>query len=813
MSEGSPEGKDTARLYLDIAGTMIVALDSDGRVSLINKEACRILGCDESETIGADWFDRFIPERSRDGVRAEFARLMESGVGGVYRFENPVGARGGEERTIAWTNTVLQDEEGSNAGTLSLGEDITERREAEREREAALDEARRRQGEVSALLDGARAVLRYRDFVDAAGAIFDACKRLTGAAVGYIALLSADGSENEVVFLDAGGLSCSVDESLPMPIRGLRAEAYHTGRVVYDNDFLESEYMRFMPAGHAPLNSVMFAPLNIGGQALGLMGLANKPNGFTDNDARFAAAFGELAAIALNNSRTLEALEESEQRFRTVTETATDAIVCANERDEVVLWNSAAESIFGYAAEEIVGRSLTTIVPESRVEAHKEGLKRALTSGESRIIGTTIECVGLRKDGAEFPLELSLAEGRVGGRMVFTGIVRDITARKEVEAELKWLASFPGRNPTPVLETDYQGTVTFINPAGSREFPGIEMHGAEHPVIEVALRCFESFAGAGRDSGTSQVEVSGRFYHVSVWRVEDQERIRVYAIDQTERKRTEDQVRSLAAGLERRVEGRTAELTAANLRLLREIGERKKAEDTLISSRDRLRTLAAELSLAEERERRRIAGYLHDSIVQTLGLLKNRLTQKAKEAWGPDGEPPEDIRALVDEAIRDARSLTFELSPPILYELGLEPAVEWLGEQIQERYGIRTTTRDDGQPKPLHDDVRVLLFQAVRELLVNAAKHSGADSVEISMRRDGPLMLISTQDDGAGFNEAELESSPTESGHFGLFSIRERLDHIGGRLSVSSDEGKGTRFTLEVPLLKEGESPSGGGVR
>ncbi|HOY63208.1 MAG TPA: PAS domain S-box protein, partial [bacterium] len=143
----------------------------------------------------------------------------------------------------------------------------------------------------------ALSVLQSNNFEEAAKTIFDNAKLLTGAKSGYVALLSKDSSENEVLFLDSGGAPCDVDPLLPMPIRGLRAEAYKTGRAVYHNDFMNSEWQSMMPAGHVALKNVMFAPINIDGEVAGLIGLANKPGAFTDDDSRVAYVLSSLAAI------------------------------------------------------------------------------------------------------------------------------------------------------------------------------------------------------------------------------------------------------------------------------------------------------------------------------------------------------------------------------------------------------------------------------------------------------------------------------------------------------------------------------------
>jgi PAS domain S-box-containing protein len=211
-------------------------------------------------------------------------------------------------------------------------------------------EARQRSSEMAALLESARAILRYRKFTDSARRIFDSCKSVIGATGGYVALLSEDGAENQVLFLDSGGQRCMVDPTLPMPIRGLREEAYRSGKTVYCNDFSRSEWVKLMPQGHADLDNVLFAPLVVEEKGVGLLGLANKPGGFTENDTRVSTAFGELAAIALFNSRMWESLQESkeqlnqhreylemvvERRTAELTETNEQLLLEINERKRV----------------------------------------------------------------------------------------------------------------------------------------------------------------------------------------------------------------------------------------------------------------------------------------------------------------------------------------------------------------------------------------------------------------------------------------------------------------------------------------------
>lgn len=192
----------------------------------------------------------------------------------------------------------------------------THHRDTEHKLQESLVSLQKRTAEINALLDASRAVLKNKVFQDAAQSIFNTCKQLIGATAGYVALLTSDGSENEVLFLDSGGRPCTVDEELPMPIRGLREHAYKDKTAVYENNFWESKWTEFLPEGHVRMDNVMFSPLVIDDKAVGLIGLANKDGDFTDEDANMAQAFGELAAIALMNSRALESLEKSEKNLQ-----------------------------------------------------------------------------------------------------------------------------------------------------------------------------------------------------------------------------------------------------------------------------------------------------------------------------------------------------------------------------------------------------------------------------------------------------------------------------------------------------------------
>jgi len=429
--EALRRSRDQWELTFNSVPDLIAIIDTNYRIVRVNRAMADKLGCRADEAAGLTCYEvihgtdsppEYCPHRRlvEDG-RQHSAEIHEDRLGGDF----------------AISVTPLRNADGQVTGSVHVARNITDRMHTEAAVQEALAESRQRTAEMSALLEGSRAVLAHREFVDAARSIFDTCKNLIGAAAGYVALLTEDGMENDLVFLDSGGRTCTVDQSLPMPIRGLRGEAYRTGRAVYHNDFADSEWAKLMPEGHATLDNVLFAPLVIEQKVVGLLGLANKQGGFTENDARMATAFGELAAVALRNSRALESLERSEQRFRSVAETASDGIISIDGHGKVVLWNRGAESTFGYSAAEMLGKSVRIIMPERFRKAHQEAVERILSTGESKIIGGTVELAGLRKDGREFPLELSVATWKAGEEAFFTAIVRDITERKRAEEAMQ----------------------------------------------------------------------------------------------------------------------------------------------------------------------------------------------------------------------------------------------------------------------------------------------------------------------------------------------------------------------------------------
>lgn len=696
-----------------------------------------------------------------------------------------------------------------------------------------------RQQEISALLEASSVVLTYRTFPETARAIFDICKKLIGASGGYVALLNKDGTNNDVLFLDSGGMPCTVDTSLPMPIRGLRGDAYTMKKAVYHNDFFNSEWVKFMPAGHMYMASVLFAPLVSEGKAVGLIGLANKPGGFTENDALMAEAMGRLVAIALVNSHAKDHLEESELRNRTVVQTATDAIITVNREGIVSLWNRSAGEMFGYSDYEMAGKPISLLFPEKFRERYGEKVRQILADGQP-FSERLAEYVGKRKDGVEFPVECSTTSWKTKEGVWFTAIARDITRRKMIEKalreshaelekkvrertaelllanaglaeeveerrraekELRRLATAVEGVSEVILITDDSGSIQYVNPAFEKitGYPRGEALGMDAWTLE---------HGAG--NGGSIGEIRGLLNSGKSWSGQLASRKK----DGT----CYDELVTISP------------ITDASGKIMNFVMVKRD-----ITSESLLRKAREYFTVITAHELR--------TPMTMLKLLKSLIADKRRGTLGPDDI--ERMLAIMDDAcgalddITAATSLIADLHRPrratdfanvyILIEFAavLGNTENMIGK---EKRNIRLTSNLNAWPRDLTiRGNQIMVKKMMDNILSNAIKYTpDGKAVRVTAKLESGFAVLEVSDEGIGIPGDRIQAvfepyfslenvSHHSTGRYkfmgggiglGLTVSRLIMEYHGGSLTIDSPgENMGTNVTLRFPLGSSSTSP------
>ena len=464
-------------------------------------------------------------------------------------------------------------------------------------------------------------------------------------------------------------------------------------------------------------------------------------------------------------------LRESEEKFRSTFEDSSIAMAIGDKNGQFVKINRATSEMFGYSQEELLTMKTCDLTYPGDTD-EKSDIIQKLWSGQSR--GFSTEKRYIHKDGHTIWGNVTISpvlnsEGKV---QYLVGQTQDITDRKQAETNLKHTFDIsPGLICTANANTGY---FTECNPAVTRVLG--------FSVEEIKSKPFMEFVHPDDRQRTTD-EITKQMRDCQVVDFENRYRCKDGSYKWLAWQAT-------AADKDGKVHAVATDST-----------ERKRVEQKLLDNRTQLKSLASELVLAEERERSRLAVHLHDNVCQNLAFSKMKLQMvNAKLGDHIQLDDMTEVTDTLSKMMADIRSLTFELSSPILAEFGFEGAVSnWLKEQIERKHGIETVFSEDGQAKPLTTDVRAMLFRSVRELLTNAVKYSEAPSLEVGIAREEDQVVITIEDNGIGFAPETVVISK-ESGGFGLFSIRERLDQLGGSLDIRSSPGQGCQCILHAPL-------------
>jgi signal transduction histidine kinase len=241
--------------------------------------------------------------------------------------------------------------------------------------------------------------------------------------------------------------------------------------------------------------------------------------------------------------------------------------------------------------------------------------------------------------------------------------------------------------------------------------------------------------------------------------------------------------------------------------LTEDITLRVNAERAALQLQARLRSLASELVLTEEHERRRLAEALHDSLGQSLSLVRIKLGEMRRAEGAPTAQSGlTEVMSIIDDALESVQTMTFDLCPRGLHDLGFVQATRWLADDLASRFGLEVEVQVQGRERPIEERIRIIVFRSMRELLINVAKHARSRSASISLALSPSSLTVTVSDGGAGFDPDELHSAPRQAESFGLFSVRQHLVELGGDMQIEAAPGEGTRVVLSVPLSATGSS-------
>ena len=816
----------------------------DGTITFVNQAYCRYFGKEFDELVGSTFYPLIVDE---DRIKVQQAISTLSPQNPLVSIEERVILPDEQIRWQQWISRLILDEQNQVIEIQAVGRDITERKQAE-------EELANREAELRSLLDGSDDSIyavdgdcryifvndehlsrifnsgrisqkrsekvigkRYQDlhpeeeskeFIKNVDKVFETgesvqyeykwpkigkwsnrilspIKDLETGKIKSVSVISRDitdrkQAEQELkrernllrlfidnipdrIFLKDNEYRFILGNNAVVRHKGFKSEDELIGKTDFDfypekdAKVFYSEEKEIIKKGKSVINQKCFYKDKSGNEEWSL--LTKVPLRNLNGDIIGLAG---IKRIITEQKKAEDALIASEEKNKSLFDNSISGIGLS-KGNRVISANKALLNIFGYdSLEEFTGIPLLDhIAPESKkiirdmIQLRKKGKLESITYFEYKII---------RKDGKTRDLEISSTQISIEGENYTLSTFNDITERKRAEGKIAELAKFPEENPHPVLRLTENGTIIYSNKAGSiiletwnrkvgERLPEDYQNRIEQILQSSEVTCFEFECH------------NGRIFEITIAPILEMGYINIYGLD---------------------------------------ITQRKYVEDSLLKYHEQLKSLASKLTITEEHERYRIATELHDHICQSLAMSKIKLETLIYSKISNDtrGSLTEVCKWLT-QVIENTRSLTFDLSSPILYELGFEKAVAaWLEDEIQQKHNIETEFKDDGQFKPLDNDVRALLFRDVRELLINIVKHAHANRVKVYISKVKDRISVIVEDDGKGFDPLKIANAGINRTGFGLFSIRQRLEYLGGLFEIDSSPGKGCRITMLAPLKR-----------
>ncbi len=842
------ETRNFLQSALDALTTSIALLDAQGKILLVNstwREFAEKNGVSaEAVSEGVNYLNVCC---SAAGDRREEARPFAQGIQRVISGETDFYAlrypchSPTEERWFTGRVTPIPGE--TPRQVVVAHENITRRKKAEEALEQALGTARLREGELAALLDGARSVLEFKGFEEAARAIFDACKLQTGAAAGFVELFSADGQNLEYILLDSGNEACRVEENIPLPVRGMREKALQEGGPVYENRFAESGWAGLLPEGHVHLDSVLLVPLKVDGEQPGIIGLANKPGGFSADDARLARGFGELASIAFRNSRNLDALndlnrdlerrveerttelvaandelanalqvlQESEERFSAFMDTLPAGALIKEPDGKISYLNRYAWERFGRAGSWI-GKTTGEILPPETAALLVDDDRRVFREG-----AVTREFSLRDVEGIEHVVELhKFPIKRSGKPDLIGGIAMDITEKKSYETRLRenyaMLQTVFDGIPDPLILMDARMKWKRVNRAATSYFGPMVKGAKEKPCFEAADSDKHCDACSVRDAvsrGRNAV-----FERESLLDPEKTERVSVYHVFDQDGRPTGDvifRIQDITEELKFQEELVHSEKMVSLGVLVSGVAHEINNPNNLI-----MLNIPLLLEIWEDIVPILDDYYEREGDLKVAGLGYGEIKGDVPSLFKAVEEGARRIKVIVHElkeysARGDVHTLTaLDVNEP------LRKAAYLLNHQIKKKTASFSVSY--GENMPYVDGNLQALEQVFINLINNALealpdKEKGVWAASY-FDPEHNRVIIDIRDEGVGISPENLSNirdpfftTRRSSGGTGIgLAICDRIvERHKGRLEIKSEVGKGSLFRIVLPVRRTGE--------
>ncbi|MBI5858127.1 MAG: PAS domain S-box protein [Sphingobacteriales bacterium] len=482
-------------------------------------------------------------------------------------------------------------------------------------------------------------------------------------------------------------------------------------------------------------------------------------------------------------------LRSSEETRKLIMDSTLDAIVSMNKDGFITGWTSQAEKIFGWTEAEVMGKTVAeTIIPPGYRERQRKGFKQYLKTGKGRFINNLVEVSALNKEGKEFPVEMMITPIIQDGAEYFCAFIRNITERKKAGEEIAKANEryeLIGKATNDALwewnlkTSEVWGNEIFYKiyglERGRDSLDNLQFYSRTHPEDIPQL---QSVLADAYEQKAQSLVMEFRFRMPDDSYKTFLDRAFIYYDDN----------------------GKPARLIGA----MQDITERKKAEQQIKSSNEQLRQLAAHLQSVREEERKRIGREIHDELGQQLTAIKMDVAWINKKIPDlPAGidkaslikSKLQNIIGLLDGSNQSVRKILSELRPALLDDHGLLEALEWQGEQFTEATGIPVKFTTDETELKLTQETTNCIFRVYQESLTNIMRYAKAKKVFTTLHIAGENILLTVEDDGAGFNTEKMKNKKT----FGILGIRERVLSLGGKFELISAKGKGTKISISLP--------------